>query len=71
MKYAFIKEHREEFPIDIMCSILEVSSSGFYAWISRDKEAKEARRNSLVATISNIYNGGRKSYGSPRVFPGS
>jgi putative transposase len=68
VKYAFIKDHREEFPIDIMCEILEVSSSGYYDWMKRDHTAKEARKNVLVEKISQIHDGSRRSYGSPRVF---
>ena len=32
MKYQFIEEHKHEFPIVVMCGVLVVSESGFYAW---------------------------------------
>jgi hypothetical protein len=31
MKYQFIEQHKHEFPILVMCHILEVSESGLYA----------------------------------------
>jgi putative transposase len=31
MKYQFIAEHRQEYPITTMCRVLEVSVSGYYA----------------------------------------
>ncbi|MEZ5944110.1 MAG: hypothetical protein R3C18_22180 [Planctomycetaceae bacterium] len=35
MKYAFIQEHREVWPIAVQSAVLEVSRSGFYAWRKR------------------------------------
>ena len=35
MKYQFIAEHRQEYPISTMCRVLEVAVSGFYAWLRR------------------------------------
>ncbi len=44
MKYAFIKAHRKEHKITRMCAVLEVSDSGYYAWLGRG-EGKRAREN--------------------------
>ncbi len=32
-KYIFIKAHRQEFDAAVMCRLLAVSRSGFYAWL--------------------------------------
>src|SRR5712691_7532759 len=32
MRYQFIEQYKQEFPIVVMCHVLEVSESGFYAW---------------------------------------
>ena len=34
MKYAWINEHRDSFPISTMCRVLQVSTSGFYRCIA-------------------------------------
>jgi hypothetical protein len=34
MKYTFIKNHEYLFPIEKMCKVLEVGSSGYYKWKS-------------------------------------
>ena len=32
MRFAFIEQHVDTFPVRLMCRVLEVSPSGFYAW---------------------------------------
>jgi hypothetical protein len=32
LKYIFIKANRQEFDMAVMCRLLDVSRSGFYAW---------------------------------------
>ena len=41
MKYMFIENHKEEFPILRMCQVLEVSESGYYAWLKREPSERE------------------------------
>jgi hypothetical protein len=31
MRFCFIEDHRTAFPVRAMCSVLEVSASGYYA----------------------------------------
>ena len=35
MKYVWIREHRDSFPLAMLCQVLEVSPSGYYAWLER------------------------------------
>ncbi len=35
MKYQFIEQHKQEFPIVVMCGVLAVSESGLSAWRKR------------------------------------
>ena len=45
MKYVFIGDHRGAFPVGLMCQILGVGSSGFYAWLNRPESPR--RRDNL------------------------
>ena len=68
MKYPFIRDHANEYPIRTMCRVLEVSPSGYYAWRKRP-ESKRARENRRILTeIKAIFAQFNKRYGSPRVF---
>jgi putative transposase len=68
VRFAFIQQHAEEFPVDVMCEVLEVSRSGYYAWRDRPPSATAQRQEQLVEQIAAVHVGSREIYGSPRVF---
>ena len=68
MKFRFIREQRETFPVGQLCSVLEVSRSGFYAWLKRAPSARARDNDSLASTIDRIHRENRGVYGSPRVY---
>lgn len=51
----------------LMCRVLEVSRSGFYAWRSRDASAAEVRREELTDEVKTIHAEVKARYGSPRI----
>jgi transposase InsO family protein len=67
MKFQFIRDHREDFPVRLMCRVLDVSSSGFYDWLERPESPRAVENRALVATIQAIHGDSRRTYGSPRV----
>lgn len=68
MRFAFIEQHRDVWPIKIQCAVLEVSRSGFYAWRGREPSPTELRREALTETIREVHQASRATYGSPRVY---
>lgn len=50
-----------------MCRVLEVSRSGFYAWLGREPSERARENKRLLTHIRSIHNGSNKTYGSPRV----
>ena len=44
MIYGFIRDHSDEFAVEKMCQVLEVSRSGYYDWLNR-KPSKRTRKN--------------------------
>ena len=67
MKYAFIHEHRSTFPVSVMCPVLDVSSSGYYAWRRRPPSPRQQANEALVAQIQIVHKQSRQTYGSPRI----
>jgi len=68
MRFQFIRDHREEFPVTRMCKVLNVSSSGYYAWYKRPVSAREMANQELVRAIKAAYNSSYETYGSPRIY---
>lgn len=50
-----------------VCEALEVSSSGYYAWVGRETGPAEARRQELLTAIRQIHADVKGRYGSPRM----
>ncbi len=51
----------------VMCSALEVSPSGYYAWRGRPESPRSRRDRQLKERIRSIYRDSRETYGSPRI----
>ena len=60
-------EHRGQFPVQLMCEVLKVSRSGYYAWIERPPSERQERAMKLTEQIRAAHEQSRRSYGSPRV----
>lgn len=67
MIFAWVEERHEQWPITVLCRVLEVSRSGFYAWRSRDASAAEERRAELTEEVKEIRAEVKARYGSPRI----
>ena len=68
LRFAFIKTHQAEFSISLMCQVLGVSVSGYYAWRKRPVSEREMANEKLVIKIKAIHNQSHQTYGSPRVY---
>jgi putative transposase len=68
MRFQFIEEHRDEFPVARMYEVLDVSGSGYYAWRKRPVSAREMANRELYKKIEAVYNESHGTYGSPRIY---
>ena len=50
-----------------MCRLLEVSSSGFYAWLKRGPSTRALEDQRLALEVAEVHLRSRRRYGSPRV----
>jgi putative transposase len=67
MTFRFIEEHRQKWPVSLLCETLEVSSAGYYAWRDRPTSARRQRRDALVVEIRAVHAEVKARYGSPRI----
>jgi putative transposase len=67
MRFQWIDQHGKEFEVRMMCRMLQVSRSGYYAWRDRPVSGRRARQEQLTERIREIHVGSRGTYGSPRV----
>ena len=67
MRFRFVKDHRRRWPVQVMCRVLKVTRSGFYAWLKREPSARQLRREKLLTRIRVAHAENRELYGSPRV----
>jgi putative transposase len=67
VKYGFIQEHQNAYPIQILCKILDVSRSGYYDWLHHKPSQRELANQELDAKIQMIFQQNKQRYGSPRV----
>lgn len=67
MKYKFIQNNECIFPIEKMCNVLKLSSSGYYKWKSRPLSKKLLLKEKIKQQITSIYFSSKQRYGSPRI----
>jgi len=62
-----VKARQAEHPVATMCRVLEISPSGYYAWIGRAPSKRACADAVLRTTIEAIHRASRGTYGRPRV----
>ena len=62
-----MSENRARYPIAVMCRILGVSPSGYYAWVKRPASARSLMDAALTAAIRTAHAGSKGTYGAPRL----
>jgi len=67
LRYAVITRHRREFEVRLMCRVLEVSPSGYYAWLKRPPSWHALIDEVLMAHVRIAHHESGETYGAPRV----
>jgi putative transposase len=65
--FKLIAAEKAEHPIGLLCKVLDVSRSGFYAWSARAPSDRELSDAWLLERIREIHRANRGVYGAPRV----
>lgn len=67
MLYGFIERHEGEHPAAVMCAVLGVGASGYYAWRGRSASERLQADEALKTRIAEVWTASRRTYGSPRM----
>jgi len=68
VKFAMVSRlHTEEVAVTWACKTLEVSRSGYYAWLDRGDSERDKENAMLLERIRAIHEKSDRTYGSPRV----
>ena len=68
MRYAFIADHQQSWPVVVLCEVLGVGRSGFYDYLKRQaKPARNPEKGALLERIKAISEKTHHSYGSRRM----
>lgn len=67
MKFAFIAKYQQEYPVSLLCRVLEVSVSGYYAWKQRAPSQRQREDERLSLRIQQVHHASHQIYGSRRI----
>jgi len=67
VRFAVVERLRFRYPVTLICRVLEVSPSGYYAWRTRPESARSRADRRLRKEIRSIFDESRETYGSPRI----
>jgi transposase InsO family protein len=67
VKCRFIEDNRHRYGVKLLCDVLRVSRSGYYAARQRQPSERRQRQAALTARIRAIHAASRETYGAPRV----
>ena len=54
MRFTFIRDHAGTWPIRLMCRVLQVSASGYYAWRDRPDSARLVANRHLLGDVRRL-----------------
>ena len=67
MKYAWIKEHCDEYSVVRLCHAMQVSKSGFYSWLNSEPSPRRKRTDSIRKAVLEVYQESNSIYGSYKI----
>ena len=67
MKNAWIDQQRTQYPIELLCRVLNVSRSGFFAWRRRQAEGRPDPSARARQELKQVHEQSRRRYGRRRL----
>ena len=67
MRFRFIHAEKANYPVRLMCRVLNVSTSGYYAYLEREPSSRQREDERLKVHIGAIHVRSRGTYGRQRM----
>lgn len=67
MKYAWIEEHKDSFPVNMMCRVLGANKSAYYAWKKRTPGPRAQRSQRIRESVKQVHEESNQIYGSYKI----
>lgn len=67
MKFQLVDAEKANYPVEVLCDVLGISRSGYYAWKKREPSNRANKRARLAAAIAASHKKSKRRYGSPRI----
>jgi putative transposase len=67
VRYAWIDEQRDSYPLGLLCRVLQVARSGYYAWRRREPSLRAQRRRRIGEAAEQSHRDSHGTYGYRRV----
>jgi putative transposase len=68
VRFDWIGKHAEDFEVAMMCEVLDVSRSGYYAWCTRSPSDRQQHQEKLIEQIEAAHQQSDGTYGSRRIY---
>ena len=65
--FGFVKANQAHYSVRVMCRTLQVSPSGFYAWLGRPLSARAREDLGLTTLVHTIHRRSKGAYGAPAI----
>jgi len=68
VRYGFIREQQKAYPVTVLCAVMRVSTSAYYAWAKRPEAAGQAKEaEQFERRVVQIFEDSKQAYGSRRI----
>lgn len=64
----FIKENRKQYPLALVCEVLQVSPSGYHKWLKNKVSFRAKENQRILELIKFHHNKSNATYGLPRIY---
>jgi hypothetical protein len=68
VRYAFVRDHVHEYPVEILCQVMKLSRSCYYRWLKDGAAEQSPKRLQQAEHVRNVFESRKGRYGSPRIY---